>query len=134
MRQQVVEDKVDKLTDRLREITEELEMWSTLKDTLDVVSDTVEDLSISLAKCRREICDQATIMREFETRLSLLNDLVHSVSLLTWSLDQQHTKTKRFVDLIGPDTSPKRLGNARDALRDSLPLRHFENRALKLKI
>ena len=60
-------------------------------------------------------------MSSLESRLSKLDDLVESLTLLVWTLDQEHKQPRGTVSLLGPDTSPKRLAAARESLQTAFP-------------
>ena len=133
-----LENRVDALTDESGELARKLESVSMLPDVVNSLRDIVansngriEELNVTStlqAQCRQQIHDQGGRISSLEDRILDLDQLLNSLLVLVWWLDKGHRKTKGFVDLIGPDTSPKRLEEVRDVLR-AVPSRRLFRRS-----
>ena len=77
----------------------------------------------SFTQTRDLISESQTKMSSLESRLSRLDNLVESLSLLVWSLDEEDRQPGALVSLLGPDTSPQRLAAARETLQAALLLK-----------
>ena len=95
-----------------------------LSEEVAALAHQLEELQVevgSVSQTRDLISESRTEMSSLDSRLSTLDDLVESVSLLVWNFDQEHTQPRGFVSFLGPDTSPERLAAAREALQAAFP-------------
>ncbi len=51
----------------------------------------------------------------------IMSAALESLTLLVWTLDKEHKQPRGSVSLLGPDTSPKRMAAAREALQTAFP-------------
>ena len=96
----------------------------TLSEEVAGLGDKLEELQVevgSVSQTRDLIGESQTKMSSLESRLSKLDDLVESLTLLVWTLDQEHKQPRGTVSLLGPDKSPKRLAAARESLQTAFP-------------
>ena len=95
-----------------------------LSEEVAALGHRLEELQVevgSVSQTRDLIGESQTKMSSLESRLSKLDHLVESLTLLVWSLDQEHKQPRDSLSFLGPDTSPQRLAAARKALQAAFP-------------
>ncbi len=128
---EVMEQPGDAISDRMTESGATPRSETALADEVMGLSEEVAALAHQLeeqqvevgcvSQTRDLISESRTEMSSLVSRLSTLDDLVESVSLLVWNFDQEHTQPRGLVSFLGPDTSPERLAAAREALQAAFP-------------
>ena len=128
---EVMEQPGDAMSDRMTESGVTPGSETALADEVIGLSEEVaalghrlEELQVevgSVSQTRDLIGESQTKISSLESQLSKLDDLVESLTLLVWSLDQEHKQPKDSLSFLGPDTSPQRLAAARKALQAAFP-------------